>query len=88
MLRHCDTQVARAHHCHNEENMLIADSSAGGKTQQSKQHLRCFVLEYGGDGRASRQSVGEAQRWVGWREGVLPDINNEFLHANSQKSDS
>lgn len=39
MLRHCDTQMAHAHPFHNEENMLIADSSAGRKIKESKQHL-------------------------------------------------
>lgn len=41
MLRHCDTRLAQAHPFHNEENMLIADSSAGGKIKESKQHLWC-----------------------------------------------
>lgn len=29
----CDTQVACAYHCHNDGNMLIADSSVDGETQ-------------------------------------------------------
>lgn len=60
MLRHCDTQVARAHHRHNEENMLIADSSAEGKIEQSKHHLRCSRLVQGRDGQEMRQSEGGA----------------------------
>lgn len=56
MLRHCDTQVAHAHHCHNEENMLIADSSGRGEIKQSKQHLCCSLLAYGGDGQERREN--------------------------------
>lgn len=46
--------MALAHHCRNEENMLIGDSSAGGKIKQSKQHLRCSLclleeMDRGGD---------------------------------------
>lgn len=90
MLRNCDAQVARAHHCNNEENMLIADSSAGRKIKQSKQHLRCSLLLNGRDGQERRQSEVEAERdgWVGWREEVLPEIRNELFHVKSQTLDT
>lgn len=42
MLMHCDTQVAN--HCHNQENMLIAESFAAGKIKASKQHFCCSPL--------------------------------------------
>lgn len=55
MLRHCDTQVALAHH-RNNEDMLITDSSAGGRIKPSKQHLCCSLLVFGGDGQEGRRS--------------------------------
>lgn len=35
MLRHCDTQVSRTHHRHNEEKMLMSHWFAGGKIKPS-----------------------------------------------------
>ena len=53
MLRHCDTQVALAHH-RNNDDMLITDSSAGGRIKPSKQHLHRSPSVFGGDGQEGR----------------------------------
>lgn len=70
MLRHSDGQVAPAHHRHNEEIGLLADSSAGGKITQRKQSILWL-----------RRRADET--WWGQGDESQPDLTNLGLPFNS-----